>query len=250
MSDVEGKSAKSTLREYFEALLIALILVNFAWAFVLQAFVIPSGSMIDNLLIGDHIIVNKFAYGPGNSGAACALFPFREVRRGDIVVFRYPSDLSVNFVKRVIGLPGDTIEIRDKIVYVDGKRLDEPYVIHVDERVIPDKPLLTMKVRDQLGPIVIPEGHYFMLGDNRDESRDSRYWGTVSRGLIKGRAFMVYWSYAEPPAPANATFRERLAELAGVARHFLSRTRWDRTFFVVDSEYHYHAERYRGVRGE
>ncbi len=251
MSDEAGKAAKSTLREYFEALLIAMIFVNFAWAFVLQAFKIPSGSMIDNLLIGDHIVVNKFAYGPGNGGRlAAALFPFREVRRGDIVVFRYPSDLSVNYVKRVIGLPGDTIEIRDKIVYIDGRPLDEPYVIHLDPLVIPDKPLLSMKVRDQFGPVVIPDGQYFMMGDNRDRSSDSRYWGTVSRGLIKGRAFMVYWSYAEPPAPADATFRQRIAELAGVATHFLSSTRWDRTFFVVDSSDHFHAERYKGMQGE
>jgi len=249
MSDAAGKATKSTLREYFEALLIALIFVNFARVFVFQAFKIPSGSMIDNLLIGDHIVVNKFVYGPGNSGGAASLFPFREVSRGDIVVFRYPSDLDVDYVKRVVGLPGDTIEIRDKVVFVDGKRLDEPYVIHVDPLVIPDKPLLSMKVRDQFAPIVIPEGQYFMLGDNRDESRDSRYWGTVSRGLIKGRAFMVYWSYSEPPAPSDATFGQRLAELAGVALHFLPSTRWDRTFFIVDSEYHYHAEP-EGMKGE
>lgn len=250
MSDVAGKATKSTSREYFEALIIALIFVNFARVFVFQAFKIPSGSMVDNLLVGDHIVVNKFVFGPRGPGRSSALFPLRDVERGDIVVFRYPSDPDVDYVKRVIGLPGEKIEIRDKVVFVDGARLEEPYVIHVDPLVIPDKPLLSMKIRDQFGPVVIPDGHYFVLGDNRDESRDSRYWGLVSRGLIKGRAFVVYWSYAEPPAPADATFGQRVAEVAGVAVHFFSSTRWDRTFFVVDSEYHYHAERTRGMQGE
>lgn len=241
---------KPAFREYFEALIVALIFVNFSWTFVVQMFKIPSGSMVDNLLVGDHIIVNKFAYGPVKPGPFGAAFPFREVQRGDIVVFRYPSNPSIDYVKRVIGLPGDTLQIRDKLVYIDGKPLDEPYVLHTDPLVVPDKPLLSRRVRDQFGPITIPDGQYFMMGDNRDESSDSRYWGTVSRGLIKGRAFMVYWSYSEPPLPADATVVQRVAEMAGIAVHFLSSTRWDRTFFVVDSRYHYHAERRREIRGE
>ena len=249
MTDEAGRATKSTSRECFEALLIALLFVNFARIFVFQAFKIPSGSMIDNLLVGDHVVVNKFVYGPQGAGTPSALFPVREVSRGDIVVFRYPSDPDVDYVKRVIGLPGDEVEIRDKVVYIDGERLDEPYVIHRDPLVIPNKPLLSMKVRDQFGPVLIPDGQYFMLGDNRDESRDSRYWGTVSRGLIKGRAFVVYWSYSEPPAPSDATLGQRAAELAGVALHFFPSTRWDRTFFIVDSEYHYHAEP-EGMKGE
>lgn len=243
-------SRKSASREYFEALIVALIFVNFSWTFVVQMFKIPSGSMVDNLLIGDHIVVNKFAYGPSVSTLLSRIFPARAVRRGDVVVFRYPPNPSVDYVKRVVGLPGDTIEIRDKVLYVDGKELAEPYVVHTDPLIVPDKPLLSRRVRDQFGPITIADGEYFMMGDNRDESSDSRYWGTVSSGLIKGRAFMVYWSYAEPPLPADATLVQRAAEMAGIAAHFLSSTRWDRTFFIVDSEYHYHAERDREIRGE
>ena len=250
MSDVAEGRAKSTIREYFEAILVALIFVNFVWTFVVQMFKIPSGSMVDNLLVGDHIVVNKFAYGPAGAPGLTALFPFREVHRGDIVVFRYPSNPALDYVKRVVALPGETIEIRDKVVFIDGSALDEPYVIHVDPLVIPDKPLLTRRVRDQYGPTTIPEGHYFMMGDNRDESSDSRYWGTVSRALIKGRALMVYWSYSEPPLPANATLRELAAEMAGAMVHFPSKTRWDRTCFIVDSRYHYHSERQRGLQGE
>src|SRR6266581_3138400 len=127
---------KSTAREYYEALLIAFIFVNFARIFVFQAFKIPSGSMEDNLLIGDHIIVNKFIYGPPGSFLR-KLVPLRNIRRGDIIVFRYPMDPETDFVKRVIGLPGETVEIRSKVVYVNGKALDEPYVVHKDPHVFP-----------------------------------------------------------------------------------------------------------------
>jgi len=250
MSGVTEGRSSSVLREYLEAILVALIFVNFCWTFVVQMFKIPSGSMIDNLLVGDHIVVNKFAYGPAEGRFYDVAFPFRSVRRGDIVVFRYPENPAIDYVKRVIGLPGETLEIRDKVVYIDGEAIPEPYVIHVDPLVIPDKPLLSRHVRDQFGPLVIPDGQYFMMGDNRDESSDSRYWGTVSSELIKGRAFMVYWSYSESPLPTDATLAERVSEMAGIATHFVSSTRWERTFYVVDSQYHYHAERYREIRGE
>jgi signal peptidase I len=230
---------KSTIREYYEALLIAIIFVNFARIFVFQAFKIPSGSMEDNLKIGDHIIVNKFIYGAGSGEGA--FFPIRPVQRGDIVVFRYPLDPEINFVKRVIGMPGDTITIRDKEIFIGGERLHEPYVVHDDETVFPNEPALPepLRSRDQFGPLVVPNGQYFVLGDNRDRSRDSRYWGTVPRGLIKGRAFMVYWSFEGEPPPPGSSLQERIRELAGVVLHFFSRTRWHRTFFIVDSEYHY-----------
>src|ERR1700756_3808794 len=127
---VDETVKKSTIREYYEALLIAVIFVNFARIFAFQAFKIPTGSMEDNLKVGDHIIVNKFSYGPGASLGG--LLPLREVKRGDIIVFRYPLQPDTDFVKRVIGMPGDTLEIRDKVVYVNGKALVEPYVIHVD----------------------------------------------------------------------------------------------------------------------
>lgn len=237
MAATDESEKKSTPREYYEALLIAFIFVNFARIFVFQAFKIPSGSMEDNLLVGDHIIVNKFIYGPSSSFLQ-KLVPLRDVRRGDIIVFRYPLDPETDFVKRVIGLPGDTVEIRSKVVYINGAPLNEPYVIHKDPRIFP-----TMSIsRDHMQPYTVPAGQYWAMGDNRDYSSDSRYWGTVPRAVIKGRAFMVYWSFhGRPPAP-NAPLKDRLKELGHVAAHFFSNSRWDRTFFVVDSHYHYHEE--------
>lgn len=233
---------KSTVREYYEALLIAVIFVNFARIFVFQAFKIPSGSMEDNLKVGDHIIVNKFIYGPGPT--AGGLLPLRDIKRGDIIVFRAPPQPDIDFVKRVIGLPGDTVEIRDKIVSVNGKALDEPYVVHDDPQVFPLQLTLPepYRSRDQYGPFKVPPGQYFAMGDNRDHSSDSRYWGTVPRTMIKGRAFMVYWSFKGTPPPADAPPSDRVKELYDVVRHFFTRTRWDRSFFIVDSHYHYHPE--------
>ena len=238
MSDTEKKS---TAREYYEALLIAVIFVNFARIFVFQAFKIPTGSMEDNLKIGDHIIVNKFIYGPDGKGPLENLFPLRDVRRGDIIVFRYPLQPDTDFVKRVIGMPGDTVEVRNKQVSVNGLPLAEPYVIHEDPQVYPLQPALPepYRSRDQFGPFTIPEGQYFAMGDNRDRSSDSRYWGTVPRTMIKGRAFMVYWSFRGEPPPPGSPPAERLKELLSVVLHFFDRTRWSRTFFIVDSKYHY-----------
>ena len=237
----EESEKKSTGREYYEALLIAVIFVNFARIFVFQAFKIPTGSMEDNLKIGDHIIVNKFVYGPHGDGPLSGLVPIREVRRGDIIVFRYPADPETDFVKRVIGMPGDVVEIRDKKVIVDGKPLDEPYVLHEDPQTYPNQPALPepYRSRDQFGPYTVPPDAYFAMGDNRDRSSDSRYWGPVPRSLIKGRAFMVYWSFAAEPPPPGSPPIERIKELLGVVIHFFDRTRWSRTFFIVDSKYHY-----------
>ena len=236
----EHEDRKSTAREYYEALLIAIIFVNFARIFVFQAFKIPSPSMEDNLKVGDHLVVNKFIYGPP-AGFLDRLLPLREIRRGDIIVFRYPENLDQDYVKRVIGLPGDTIEIRDKKVLVNGRPLAEPYVIYTDENIIPRERLLPdhWRLRDQMDPKTIPDGEYFAMGDNRDQSADSRYWGTVPRGLIKGRPFMVYWSYEGAPPPAGASAGEHARSLIGIARNFFAKTRWHRMFFIVDSRYHY-----------
>ena len=235
---------KSTFREYYEALLIAVIFVNFARIFVFQAFKIPTGSMEDNLKVGDHIVVNKFIYGP-TSAAWQRMFPLRDIRRGDIIVFRYPLQPDTDFVKRVIGMPGDILDIHNKVVSINGKALNEPYVIHEDSTVYPPRPALPepYRSRDQFGPYTVPLGQYFAMGDNRDRSSDSRYWGTVPRSMIKGRAFMVYWSFASTPPPPDSPPVERLKELAGVIIHFFTRTRWERTFFIVDSKYHFTPER-------
>jgi signal peptidase I len=245
MAVTDESEKKSTFREYYEALLIAFIFVNFARIFVFQAFKIPTGSMEDNLKVGDHIIVNKFIYGPSGSWVQ-KLTPLREIRRGDIIVFRYPKGPETDYVKRVIGLPGDTVEIRDRVVYVNGTALNEPYVIHRDDRVYPYRPMMIepWRSRDQMLPVAVPPGEYFAMGDNRDRSSDSRYWGTVPRSMIKGRAFMVYWSFCSHPPPPDASLRERLRELGNVAwpPNFIRKSRWDRTFFIVDSRYHYHPE--------
>jgi len=235
---------KSTIREYYEALLIAIVFVNFFRIFAFQAFKIPTGSMEDNLKIGDHIIVNKFIYGP-SAPFGTSLFPLRDVRRVDIIVFRYPLQPDTDYVKRVIGLPGETVEIRNKVVSVNGKALVEPYVLHDDPMVYPPQPALPepYRSRDQFGPYTVPDGSYFAMGDNRDRSSDSRYWGTVPRSMIKGRAFMVYWSFKGTPPPPDAPESARLQELADVFIHFFTRTRWERTFFIVDSKYHYTPEK-------
>jgi signal peptidase I len=236
---VDETVKKSTIREYYEALLIAVIFVNFARIFAFQAFKIPTGSMEDNLKVGDHIVVNKFIYGPGTSLGG--LLPLREIRRGDIIVFRYPLQPETDYVKRVIGLPGETVEIHDKIVSINGKPLNEPYVIHVDSTIYPPRPQLPepYRSRDQFSPYTVPERQYFAMGDNRDRSSDSRYWGTVPRTMIKGRAFMVYWSFEGTPPPPDAGTQARIKELWGVVHYFFTKTRWERMFFIVDSKYHF-----------
>ncbi|HVR42709.1 MAG TPA: signal peptidase I [Thermoanaerobaculia bacterium] len=235
--------SKSGFRDNFEAIVIAMIFLNFVRIFVFQSFKIPTGSMIDNLLIGDHLFVNKFVYGvPGPEPLAGAL-PIRDIRRGDIVIFRFPDDPSLDYVKRVIGLPGESISIRDKVVHVGGEPLAEPYTSFRDATVIPDSPGLPepFRSRDQMQPYRIPEGSYFVMGDNRDDSYDSRYWGPVARELIKGRPFLIYWSYrADPPDPTRPqTLGRMVASVLDVVFHFFSKTRWDRMFFIVDSRYHY-----------
>jgi signal peptidase I len=235
----EKRGRRTLLRDYYESLLIAFVIVNFARVFVFQAFKIPSGSMLETLLVGDHIIVNKFVYGVGSEHQALA--PLRTVRRGDVVVFRFPKKPTLDYVKRVVAVPGDELKIRDKRVYVNGRAVEEPYKIHQDELIYPDQPALPepWRSRDQFGPVRIPEGEYFVLGDNRDQSNDSRYWGTVPRELIRGRAFIVYWSFGGLSVPAGSPARDRFRELGSVLAHFFSKTRWERTFRVIDSGYHY-----------
>jgi signal peptidase I len=241
MAAAAETAEKTAAREYYEALLIAIIFVNFARIFVFQAFKIPTPSMEDNLKVGDHIIVNKFIYGPQGSGLLPRLFPMRDVRRGDIIVFRFPDNPEVDYVKRVIGLPGEIVSIRNKVVSINGKPLEEPYVLYDDPQTYPAGSFLPepYRSRDHFGPVVVPEGEYFAMGDNRDRSSDSRYWGGVPRSHIKGRAFMVYWSFDGDPAPPGSSVRTRVRELGDVLRGFGPRTRWSRTFFIIDSKYHF-----------
>jgi len=187
---------KSTAREYFESICVAVILALFVRTFVVQAFKIPTGSMENNLLIGDHLLVNKFAYAPVATRLEEMLLPVDPIRRGDIIVFKYPEDPERDFIKRVIGLPGETVELRNKKVYIDGMPLDEPYVQYLFTPSDEEGPF-DYDVRMKYGPVTVPEGQYFMMGDNRDNSQDSRYWGFLPREYVKGKALFVYFSIEE-----------------------------------------------------
>ncbi len=193
-SDKAQRPAKSGLRENFEAIVVAIILALFIRTFVVQAFKIPSGSMKETLQIGDHILVNKFIYGIRIPFSGKVLIPISEPERGDIIVFRFPLDPHKDFIKRVIGVEGDEVEIRDKQVYVNGKRLEQDFAIYTDPHVFPGLKNAGNK-RDNYGPVTVPENALFVMGDNRDNSHDSRFWGFVKLRAVKGRAFMIYWSW-------------------------------------------------------
>jgi signal peptidase I len=219
---------KSTLREYFESIVIAVILALFIRTWVVQAFKIPTGSMEHNLLIGDHLLVNKFAFGPTVSGLERALLPISEIRRGDVVVFKYPEDPERDFIKRVIGLPGETLEVREKRVYVDGVAVDEPYV-HFLQPPGSRPEFAVFDVRDRYGPVTIPDGQFFVMGDNRDNSQDSRYWGFLPADYIKGRALVIYWSYeADYEDDTEPGVGGVLRRVGSVVTSFFTQTRWDR----------------------
>jgi signal peptidase I len=182
------RTSRSIVREYLEAALWALVLTAFLRAFVIQAFRIPSESMKNTLLVGDFLFVNKFEYGPKIPFTHIRLPGIRKPKRGDVIVFQFPQDPSKDFIKRCIATGGETVEVRDKHVYVDGKPLDEPYAIHSD-------PNDGIDIRDNYGPYTVPPGDLFMMGDNRDNSNDSRYWGPLPMDLVKGRAMFLYWSW-------------------------------------------------------
>jgi signal peptidase I len=181
---------QKVLLEYIEALAVALVLAFVIRTFVVQAFKIPSGSMLDTLLIGDHLLVNKFLYGTHIPFTDKVVLPLADPQHGDIIVFEYPEDPTKDFIKRVIGVPGDVIEIKDKTVYRNGQKLDEPYVKHTSPAIQPR--------RDNFGPVTVPPDKYFVMGDNRDESYDSRFWGFVDREKIRGKAWIIYWSWDGP----------------------------------------------------
>lgn len=188
---VEEKKKKSIVREYVEAFTTAIILALIIRAFIIQAFKIPSGSMEPTLLVGDHILVTKFIFGTHIPFTNDVVLPLRSPKRGNVVVFEYPKDESIDFIKRVIGLPGDKVQIINKQVFINGKALKEPYAYHGDPEVLP----ASESPRDNFGPIVVPKGEYFMMGDNRDFSNDSRFWGFVKRDLILGQAEIIYFSW-------------------------------------------------------
>jgi len=186
-----GKSEKSVVREYVEAIVIAVLLALFIRSFVVQAFKIPSGSMLSTLQIGDHLLVNKFIYGVKLPVTGTVIIPIKKPARGDIVVFKYPKDRSTDYIKRVVGVAGDTIEIKNKQVYINGQAVENSHIQFTDKNIMK----ASAGPRDNMGPVKVPENSLFMMGDNRDNSYDSRFWGFVPLKDVLGKAFILYWSW-------------------------------------------------------
>src|SRR5712692_3747842 len=219
------------------------IILVFATSTIAQPFVIPTSSMEDNLLVGDHLIVDRLAYAPAGP-LSRHLLPYHPVRRGDIIVFRYPLNIKEDYVKRVIGIPGDRIHLVDKQVYLNGKKLDEPYKYHKTNYILPYRdsfpgtPNTGMRPSaiDMLehhvvnGELVVPPDYYFAMGDNRDHSDDSRFWGFVPRENIKGKPLLVYWSY---DAPTEDLVDFTVGHFVDLVQHFFTKTRWRRTFMLI-----------------
>lgn len=238
--------------EYLESLLVTIILALFGTSFVVQSFKIPSQSMEPTLLVGDHLLVNKFIFG-GSGAWYEKLLPYRPIRHGDIIVFKYPFDDHPYYVKRVIGIPGDRIRIVDQQVYVNEKLLVEPYAVHdptasydpFGDTFPPTTPrFLRVAVRQEWadeilkhvtdGELVVPPDKYFVMGDNRDRSSDSRFWGFVDRGAVMGGPVMIYWSVDSPgDSLDDETFRNKLHDFFDTLMHLPSRTRWRRMFHQV-----------------
>ena len=212
---------KSALRDYAETLIICVIFILFARAFVIQQSEIPTPSMEDTLLVGDYILVNRFVYAPTASRLERLILPLRDVQRGEVIVFKHPTSPESDYIKRVIGLPGDRVEVRQGGAWVNGEPLDEPYVNGL--------------YRDQgrFGPVVVPDDEYFVMGDHRNQSFDSRGWGMVPRKLIKGRAFMILLSTSGPQGEADDPAKVTLRSMPRRFWNLLFRARWDRSFRFV-----------------
>lgn len=253
MTDLYQKSAP---RDVFESLAVTVILAIFGITFIVEAFKIPTGSMENTLLIGDHLLVNKFVFATPR-GPWARLLPYRPIQRDDVIVFKFPGDPQdaqepgEHFVKRVIGVPGDRIRISDRKVFVNGKPVSEPFVRNrYPNEVRPgddfppvtwdemDGATLTWRAEFQNyvkdGQIVVPPNEYFVMGDNREESWDSRFWGFVPRKLISGRPLFIYWSYETPPGQYQQnSLSDRISQLLSMGIHFFTRTRWGRTLKLV-----------------
>ena len=213
--------------EVLEAILVAVVFALFVRTFLVQAFVVPTASMEKTVLVGDHVVVNKFVFGPSALAALDRFLPRLAVRRGDVIVFKFPEDPRRDFVKRAVALPGDSLEIRSKVVLVNGQSETEPRAFHSETKVWADEPGVpeALRRRDHVGFLRVPPRSFFALGDNRDSSYDSRFWGPVPADNLKGRPLFVYWSY--PPDDGG-----RRGPLAWIA-NFFAATRWSRTFLAV-----------------
>ena len=237
---------KSTAREYLESLVVTVILALFGTTFLVQAFKIPSSSMEDSLLIGDHLMVDKVSYAP--EGIWSWMIPYKEVQRDQIIVFRYPREPQTYFVKRIVGIPGDHIHLEDKRVFRNGIDLEEPYAVHKSSTYdefrdnfpnfisgggFPDW-MQEVPEFTQDDDIVVPPGKYFVMGDNRDLSSDSRYWGFVPRENIVGNPLILYWSYESSSEEYRETgLTSSVGRLFDVLIHFPQKTRWRRMFRLV-----------------
>jgi len=224
---------------------VTAILLLFGTTSLLQAFVIPTGSMENSLLVGDHLLVDKLAYAPAGSMAAHVL-PYRDVERGDIIVFRYPVDIQQTFVKRCIGVPGDRIKLVNKQLWLNGHPVDEPYAVHATDYIDAYRDnfpsysgvMAYDAAHDMLanhvenGEVVVPPGNYFAMGDNRDASLDSRFWGFVPRENIIGKPLVIYWSF-DAPTDALTGPVMNVSHLADMILHFPTKTRWSRTFRLI-----------------
>ncbi len=228
---------KSQVREWVESLTFTIIFVLIFTSFVAQATQVPTESMKPTIMVGDHFFLDKLAFGANYPDFMRSYLPRRSLERGDIVAFRSPTQGDIPFVKRLIALPGDTVEIRDKNVLVNAEQLDEPYKIHVDYSIYRADPWTPseLQARDNYGPVTLPENSYFVMGDNRDNSNDSRYWGFIRRGDIMGKPLFIYWSYrSDPYVPGRRSWRERVEAYLSIAAHFFSRTRWFRMGMIID----------------
>lgn len=220
----EAADGPSIIREYFESIIITVIIALFITTFILQAYKIPTGSMESNLLIGDHLLVNKFAFS-GRPGSGLRRLPYKDIKRGDIIVFKYPENPEQAFVKRVIGLPGDKVSVVEKQVFINDEPLDEEYTQFIGSDAAYRPTYMDWKV---------PPDHYFAMGDNRDNSRDSREWGFVPREYIIGRPLLVYWSFeTEANEHQRTSLEDRRDQIKDVILNFFTKTRWDRTFKIV-----------------
>src|ERR1700689_4804796 len=247
---VQPEPPRGTIAEWA----ITILLLLFGTTTLVQCFVIPTGSMEDTLLIGDHLLVDKLAYAPKGSFSKYIL-PYEDPRDGDIIVLRYPVDISQTFVKRVVGVPGDHIKIIEQQLYRNGQKLTEPYVVHKStysdsfrdnfpnseanfSQMDSGREMLANNVQN--GEVVVPPESYFAMGDNRDNSLDSRYWGFVPRGNIIGKPLIIYWSYnASTESLASSSVNNLASHFLDLAEHFFPKTRWDRTFRLIHGYYNY-----------
>lgn len=235
----EGKKKTTwteSLWENVKSLAFVLAAVLLIRAVVVEATVVPTGSMQNTILIGDHLFLDKILYGPQIPFTDIHLPAIKQYKRDDVIAFRYPVDPSVVFVKRLIGMPGDTIQIIQKQLYVNGKLVHEPCVIHRDSQIYPDSEWIPReaRIRDNFGPVTVPPDHYFALGDNRDESLDGRYWGFVPKENMVGEPMFIYWSYDAPTSIwTSADLADRIEGDVDILFHFFTRTRWSRIGKVI-----------------